>query len=195
MATWTRIGARILLLASIAAVLGRAGVPAAARGTDVHGGTPAQRTLVEWALGQYHTAGLELPAVDVWFHADPEDCGGGNSGFYAGGRLDICVTEITPYARNVIVHELAHAWQDLNLDEADERRFLQLRNLTTWNSWDVPWAFRGTEQAAEILTWGVGDRAIPPLLEGDDDPEQLRAAYEMLTGSLPPDRVPPGPGA
>lgn len=192
MATWTRIGAGILLLLT-AAALWHGDVPASAGPITVEGATQAQRALVEWALGRYRRAGLELPPVDVHFHADPAGCGG-NSGFYASGRLDMCVTEITPYARNVIVHELAHAWSDRNLSAEERDRFLHFRHLTAWDSWDDPWAYRGTEQAAEIITWGVGDRAIPPLLEDDDDPEQLLAAYEVLTGGAPPARLAEGPG-
>lgn len=188
MPTWIRTGARIALTAAAVLTLSRtASGPAAADPLAVRG-TNAQGALVDWAMARYERAGLQLPPVQVVFHPDPAGCGG-NSGFFASGHLDVCVTELSAYARNVVVHELAHAWCDANLTDRDREGFLHLRGLTTWNSWDQPWAYRGYEQAAEIITWGVGDRAIPPLLEEDDDPEQLLAAYETLVGSPPRGRV------
>lgn len=173
-------------MAIVAAIaLSRSPLSAASpRPVAFHDATPSQRALVEWAVHRYDLAGLELPPVDVTFHPDPAGCGG-NSGTYAAGHLDVCVTEPSEYARNVVVHELAHSWCEAHLSVEDQRRFLRLRGLTTWGSTSQPWAYRGAEQAAEIITWGVGDRAIPPLLEQDDEPGQLRRAFAVITGRSP----------
>jgi hypothetical protein len=146
------------------------------------GGTPAQRAVVGWAVERYVRAGMPLPSLDVRFHDDPAGCGG-NSGFYANGLLDVCVPGDSPYARNVVVHELAHAWCEAHLAPQAIDRFLRLRGLRAWNDPDDPWGVRGTEQAAEVITWAVGDRAIEPLIPGDAlGPRALRAAFVTLTG-------------
>jgi hypothetical protein len=185
---WTRIGTRIVVATAAVLTLG----PAQSRATVVgpvvvRDATAEQLELIRWAVRRYEAAGLELPLVDLTLHADPSGCGD-NSGFFSGsGRLDICVPGASPLARNVLVHELAHAWCETHLTASDERRFVAFRGLTIWNSYEVPWAFRGMEQAAEIIDWAVGDRMIPPLLpDGTDHPAQLRAAYRELTGTRAP---------
>lgn len=184
MAKRTRAAARALLVVTAAVALSRLPTSAASHApVTFHDATPSQRALVVWALHRYARAGLVLAPLDVTFHTDPSGCQG-NSGLYAAERLDVCVADASEYARKTVVHELAHAWCEANLSPADQRWFLRLRGLTTWGSLSQPWGLRGAEQAAEIITWGVGDRATPPLLE-DDDPAQLRLAYEGLTGSTP----------
>jgi hypothetical protein len=157
---------------------------------SVVGGTAEQRAVVAWAVERYEAAGMRLPQVEIRFHADPVACGA-NSGYYAGGRLDVCVTEISPYARNVVLHELAHAWCDRNLMASTIDRFLRLRGLRTWNDPRVAWGLRGTEQAAEIIAWAVGRLPIDPLVPGDGighrpDENELRAGFRVLTGLQAP---------
>ena len=151
------------------------------------GGTPFDHRLVDWALERYEAAGLELPPVEIHFHRDPAGCRG-NSGFYDSGRLDVCSVDNTvAYSRKVVVHELAHAWSEAHLTAEDQGRFLNLRGLRSWNSREIPWGLRGSEQAAEVITWGVtAGVGVAVLMPGDDAPEQLRSAYELLTGRAPP---------
>jgi hypothetical protein len=186
MDTRTRTGARIVLAALAALTLagrwdgGRGPTEAIRLGAA----TPEQRAIVEWAIERYERAGLELPPLDVVFHDDPAGCRG-NSGFYSPGRLDVCSTDDRDYARKVVVHELAHAWSVANLSAEDRERFLDEQGLDRWSSWEVPWGMRGFERAAEIITWGVGDRSMRPLLP-DRDPADLEAVYRMLTGLAAP---------
>jgi hypothetical protein len=188
MGTWTGIGSRIVVATAAVLTLGPAQMRATVIGPiAVRDATAEQLQLTHWAVQRYEAAGLKLPYVELTFHADPSGCGD-NSGFFSGsGRLDMCVPGTSPLARNVLVHELAHAWCETHLNASDERRFLAFRDLTAWNSYDVPWGLRGMEQAAEIIDWAVGDRMIPPLLpDGTDHPAQLRAAYRELTDTAAP---------
>lgn len=155
------------------------------------GGTPQEHQLAHWALERYQAAGLDLPPIEIRFHRDPAGCLD-NSGFYRSGRLHICSVDNTvAYSRKVVVHELAHAWSEAHLTAEDRERFLDIRELRSWNSLEVPWGLRGTEQAAEIITWGLGEGEIGPLLPAPVDTETLASLYELLTGCAPitPDEV------
>jgi hypothetical protein len=154
-------------------------------GVQLVGGTPQERLLADWALERFRAAGLELPPVEIHFHDDPAGCQD-NSGLYRSGRLDVCSVDNTvAYSRKVVVHELAHAWSEAHLTAEDRERFLDLRCLQSWNSREMPWGFRGFEQAAEIITWGVTGGAGTVLVPSDDAPEELRLAYELLAGRAP----------
>jgi hypothetical protein len=43
----------------------------------------------------------------------------------------------------------------------------------------------GTEQAAEVTTWGLGEGEISPLLPTVPSTQTLASLYEMLTGRAP----------
>jgi hypothetical protein len=62
-----------------------------------------------------------------------------------------------PYARKYALHEIAHAWTETNVAPGILRRFMEIREIGAWNDQRVPWKERGTEQAAEIITWGLGE--------------------------------------
>jgi hypothetical protein len=178
-----RTAALLLLTATLGMRQGEAPAP------TIGPATPRERALTTWVLARYRSAGLELPAVEIEFHPTGAGCRN-NSGFYRASHLDMCIADQSDeYARRVMVHELAHAWSEFNLSADDRTRFLGLRGLQTWNSWDQPWGLRGFEQAAEVLTWGVGDGATRILLPDRDDVDALRVAYESLTGRPPLQRA------
>jgi hypothetical protein len=183
-----RTGVRAIGLAALAGLLLLGACRPEREIVRLHDATPREEALVDWAIGRYQAAGMWLPPIDVYFHADASACAD-NSGIYSGGRLDICSAhKATAYARKVLVHEMAHAWSDAHITPTTIEAFLDLRRLKSWGSWEEPWGLRGYEQAAEIITWGVGDGAIEPLLPTDDDPEQLEIAFQLLVGR-PPLRV------
>lgn len=156
---------------------------------SVHGGTPGQVAMVDWAIGRFETAGLTLPPLEVSFHPAPSGCMG-NSGLYDAGRLDVCtLDQEAAYARKTIVHELAHAWIEGNVPAASRARFMRLRGVQSWNDGDQPWGLRGYEQAAEVITWFIGP-GLAPLLPDHPDPAALRQAYRALTGMAPPGMQP-----
>jgi hypothetical protein len=175
---------RTAALIVLAASLGQS--PVASSAPTIGAASPGERALAVWALARYSDAGLELPGVEIDFHRDPSGCRG-NSGFYLDLHLDVCVAgQSDAYARRVLVHELAHAWSDARLSLEERDRFLRLRGLDSWDSSDDPWAGRGFEQAAEVMTWALGDGATRILLPDRDDPEGLTTAYRSLTGLVPP---------
>jgi hypothetical protein len=147
--------------------------------------TPARTELVEWAVARYEAAGLELPTVDLRFHDSDAGCHG-NVGWTDGFDVELC-TRLAMEAgpQRIVLHELAHAWCNANLDDAGREAFDRFRGSPSWNGSTSSWKARGTEQAAEIVAWGLGDGTMLPLIDGDVSPEGLAAAFELLTGRAP----------
>ena len=64
--------------------------------------------------------------------------------------------------------------------------FMEVRGIAAWNedrSFD--WKQRGTEQVAEIITWGLGEGEIARLLPEITDPETLARALPAPHGTRP----------
>jgi hypothetical protein len=107
-------------------------------------------------------------------------------GLYLAGRIDLCTEGLLePYARKFALHEMAHAWTEANLPDEVLDRFLRIRGIATWNDQRLPWRERGAEQAAEIITWGLGEGEIAPVLPTPVDAETLASLYVLLTGRAP----------
>ena len=151
--------------------------------TRITGGTPAQQGMARWAVGRFTAVEMDLPSLEIRFHEDRAGCGG-RMGFYRDGTADVCGVHVNSMSRRTLLHEMAHAWVDANVSADLEARFLRLRQLETWNDHSVDWEERGTEHAAEIISWaldgqGTGtDRPSIPM----NDPNHLADAYELLTG-------------
>lgn len=142
---------------------------------------------VTWSQNRYETNGLSLPDSNITFHRDRSNCGG-FGGLHTGGegrhRIDICVGGHSQ-RRETVLHELAHAWVSEHVDDSGRQDFLELRGLQGWNDGSVPWEVRGTEQAAMIIAWGLGENcAVPEDLVGDDV-STLGAGFRFLTGRHP----------
>lgn len=152
--------------------------------------------LVDWAIGRYIGAGLELPDLTVTF---PDSCGGKAGRYLIGtGILELC----TPN-RTLVLHEMAHAWEDVN--QIDRDGFMKLRGVDHWYEHECEHESSkesGGEQLAIIMTWGLHEvdtsaREIvdpklpidqqPRYLPGldDSDPESLREAFRFATGVEP----------
>jgi len=157
----------------------RPGEVSAPRGVTVSGGTVEQQELAHWAIGRFEAAGLELPPIEIRFHAGGGGCGG-HLGYSRGEIVDVCSTLVNLMSRRIVLHELAHAWAAVNVTGATRERFLSLRGLDNWNDVAVPWNERGFEHAAEVIAWAIGERILTPTLP-DVAPEQLAAAYRALT--------------
>lgn len=163
-----------------------------APGVVVTDGSPEQVEAVRWATLRFDRAGLELPSVEVSFHADRSSCrdNPGAGTLVEGAYLvDVCVADDDPEVLLswTLLHELAHAWGH-GLTEERREGFLSLRGLTEWNDRERPWAERGTEHAAEIVMWGLMDRPVVPTRLPGDDCRSLEAGYLALTGrGLPQD--------
>jgi hypothetical protein len=62
---------------------------------------------------------------------------------------------------------------------------MDVLGIASWNDRAEPWMERGTEQSAEIITWGLDEGEIAPLLPTPVDSETLASLYELLTGLAP----------
>ena len=152
----------------------------------IHGADGQEGRAITWALGRFRTAGLEgMPPLDVYLHRSHDDCKG-SIGRYRAGRIDLCTKDSSePYAKRFALHEMAHAWTEASVDSVTLDRFMRLRGVDDWNDPRLPWKERGIEQAAEIITWDLGEDAIQPLLPEPALAHELVEAYMLLTGSRP----------
>jgi hypothetical protein len=170
------------------AVVGTHGEPNRAS-YSVTGFSHAQAALIDWAIGLYADAGLELPPLRFERYPARGPCHGAR-GLYTGDRspatIRICTPEAGPFAESLFLHEIAHAWDGYALTNRRRNAFLQLRNLEQW--WDdgaAPWHTYGAEQAAQILMWGLIDRPIRIATIPDSSCADLRTGYVLLTGRAP----------
>lgn len=157
--------------------------------------TAEEQQIIDWALRLFEEAGLQLPRLEIGFY-DTKDACGGNKGTYRPqpigvARVRVCdwhdrETLREAWRRKTLVHELAHAWAHHNLDDEHRQEFVEHRGLDHWNDRDEAWQTRGTEHAAEVITWGIIDRPmrVDVRIEATRV-EQLTEAYELLTGATP----------
>jgi len=152
--------------------------------------------LVEWARSRYQLIDLDLPDVKVLFHDVTAPCNGAN-GIYRSGhghpRIHICVRDRGTFAsdlwrRRTLLHELAHAWEQANLDDADRARLLIVIDAADWYAPDAPWEERGAERFAETLVWGLYDQLRRPTLI-DVACRELHADFLAITGFTAPGPV------
>jgi hypothetical protein len=181
----TKLAALALLVCLVASS------PAHGRGGDTSGPTAvlgssaSARTMLSWAVERYDRAGLVLPPAEVSFHPADDGCGG-YLGYTDDGRIDLCIRlAMEPGPQRIVLHELAHAWVTANIDEEGGEAFLTLRGLSAWADGSDPWKQRGTEQAAEIIAWGLGVGTMLPMIDGDTEPQALADAFRSLTGVDP----------
>ena len=179
-----RIG-RVALGAAIVVALGAWRAEA---GIAISGGTAEQQAMGQWAEDRFAAAEIGVPSLEVRFHRERRGCDD-RMGLYEDGVAHICGMYVNDMSRRMLLHEVAHSWVESHVSASLETRFLRLRQLETWNDHDVEWEARGTEHAAEIIGWavagqpdGTGMPSIPM-----NDPSQLAAAYELLTGHPLPD--------
>jgi hypothetical protein len=58
---------------------------------------------------------------------------------------------------------------------------MEIRGIAAWNDRTYDWRDRGTE----LITWGLGQGEIAPLLPEAVDVPTLAGLYELLTGREP----------
>ena len=178
--------ALLLVLAAAATTLGGQRSAPAREPLVIHGANAAEERAIDWSLRRYREAGLEgMPDLEVYVHRSHEGCRDG-IGYHLVGRIDLCTAASSqPYQRKFALHEMAHGWIETNVDGAVLDRFMQVRGIAAWNDRTFDWKQRGTEQAAEIVTWGLGEGEISPLLPEALDAPALARLYELLTGREP----------
>ena len=152
----------------------------------VVGATAAQEDTVAWAIDRFEVAGLEgLPSLEIRFFPTRDGCEG-DIGRYKDGLVRLCVTGAgDAYVKKFLLHEMAHAWTQENIDPVMQERFLEQRGLAVWNGVSAVWKERGIEQSAEVIAWGAGEGEVAPLLPLPIDAQGLLEAYELLTGLAP----------
>ncbi len=154
----------------------------------VHTENSEMQGLAEWALGRYRQAGLELPNLDLYFHNNNKPCKGYSAlhnRTETGSLINVCSTNRTRKLENTLLHELGHAWAAYNLTDDQRRAFVEHQGLTTWYDTDTDWNERGTEHAAEVVAWGVGEKQWQPRWMPNNDLDSLAAAFQQLTGTNP----------
>jgi|GEM_PF-1206754 hypothetical protein len=185
MRTVIRFGALALFISTLVETwwlgsTGAAATVAIRQGVEVSGATREQLAMARWAVGRFETAGLEAPAVVIAFHRGLSGCGG-HLGWALGGEVDLCSTLVNAMSRRALLHEMSHIWLDRYVGASLKERFLDLRDLTSWNASSDPWELRGYEQGAEIIAWVLGERILTPLIPFEDSGD-LEVAFRLLTG-------------
>ena len=163
-------------------------VPAPRPPQVIHTDSPELMALGEWALGRYTQAGLDLPRIDIYFHDTPEPCKGYSALHTRTDHrslINVCSTSRTPKVESTILHEIGHSWASHNLTDQQRQAFVELQGLNAWYDKDTSWNDRGTEHAAEIIAWGLGETSRPPRWIPNNDPESLTTAYHQLTNTDP----------
>ena len=155
--------------------------------------TNRHRDSVEWALGRFTTAGLQLPSLEITVHYEITEWRGrelpeckGFEGLYRNTGSAIVIHICAPRygsMERTLLHELGHAWADATLTDDERAAFLDLRGLDAWNTGD--WEERGFEHAAEILMWGLAAEPFKVGAIADTDTDTLTHAYRLLTGADP----------
>lgn len=147
--------------------------------------TDDERQTVARSVGLFEQAGLRLPPLVVRV-GSPGGCSGRVAvHLHRDGisEIELCETGTTGL-EHILLHELGHAWVALNLDDEARQRFQEERGWEHWNHHSDDWNDRGTEQAAEVIKWGVNDRVAPILIEHDGC-DDLATSYRILTGVDP----------
>ena len=155
----------------------------------INSASPQWARRIEWGLDRFRIAGLALPPLSISVHDNDGPCEG-NSGLYRTnepGEVHLCSASRadSTTAKLITLHELAHAWAETQLTNDQQAAFLQLRALDTWVDQRVPTHRWGAEHAAEVVSWGLMDEAVPIVRIYNAEPAELTVAFESLTGQAP----------
>ncbi len=156
----------------------------------------AESALIEFGMTRFHEQGLQLPDLRIEFLHDIRYCNGHLGLYYELElRLRMCSLD-----KKTMLHELAHAWANLNLSDEEKAAFSSSRDLR-WNDRSDAWRERGTEHAAEIIAWGLADQGYSVrwvsteagvsvsdfrlITIGNGNVEALHRGFVLLTGMEP----------
>lgn len=145
---------------------------------------------VTWATDLFAEAELDLPPLRFVYHGDTTESCAGRPGLHhrvdGVNVIEICTTTITNPTKGLILHETAHAWIDHHLTDQRKAAFKALRGWTYWRDYEAAaWHENGTEQAAEIMVWGLIDRPLKMIRLNQNSCDDLDAGYRTLTGQPP----------
>lgn len=146
--------------------------------------------LATWAVDLFAQADMPLPPLRFVYHGDDAtSCRGwrGAHRYHDGqSTIHICTSDPGKVTAALVLHEIAHAWSAAELSDERKAAFQALRGWSQWSDHgDTPWHENGTEQAAEILMWGLIDRPVGLVTINDNSCDDLDAGYRSLTGQPP----------
>lgn len=146
--------------------------------------------MAEWAVDLFDQAGLELPPLRFVHHGGATEPCRGRAGLHHSvdgvSVIELCATEASFPNQVMILHESAHAWVDHQLTPERKDEFQDLRGWEHWRDYDAAaWHENGTEQAAEIMVWGLIDQPIRMIRIGQASCDELETGYVTLTEELP----------
>ncbi len=157
--------------------------------------TAPEADILEASITLFEIAGLELPDdIVVSFHGDTEPCRG-NLGLSTEedgvSRVRVCWSHENPGVEarlqtQALVHELAHVWVGGALDDEAKAAFVEFSGAETWRHVDTEWNDRGTERAADLITWALLDPAVLFVDFSDMSCQTWAPAYELLTRTPAP---------
>jgi hypothetical protein len=193
---WKRSARTVLALAAFvsvtvdfSAVTKAAGTPAppAFELVDM---PPDVAAAASWATDLFAQAGFELPPLRYVFHGDVSEPCGDRPGMHhrvdGVNVIEICTADASMVMAVMLLHETAHAWIDHALTEERKAAFQRLRGWLYWRDYDAAaWHDNGTEQAAEIIVWGLIDRPMAMVRIDQNSCVELDAGYRILTGQAP----------
>ena len=106
-------------------------------------------------------------------------------------RVRVCWSHENPgvelrLQEQALVHELAHAWAKRNLDDARREVFVEFSGSASWSLAADGWSDRGTERAADLITWALLDPAVLFVDFEGTSCHTWAPAFELLTGAAAP---------
>ena len=149
-------------------------------GVRVIAGIDHSSDSVDATVDAFEDAGWPLTNLEVRI-GDEDGCGGHDGVHYVENGHD--VVEICTDATFVLLHELGHVWSDLYLDDERRQEWLKLRGLDSWA--DADYYDRGTEQAADIIAFGLLDTWHTPTSIVPNDRKSLIEGFVWLFGMEP----------
>ncbi len=146
--------------------------------------------MAEWAVDLFDQADLDLPRLRFVHHLGATEPCRGRPGLHRVvddvSVIEICATEADKPTRVMVLHETAHAWAAHDLAPERKSDFQQVRGWTHWRDYEAaPWHENGTEQAAEIMVWGLIDEPLKMARIYQTSCDELEAGYLALTGTAP----------
>ena len=140
-------------------------------------------------LALFAEAGLPLPPMTISRHQSRVACKGHEGLHQTDGTrsvIDICTTESGVWEARTILHELTHAWAFHFMTKEQMDAF---QNVRGWHYWldygHAAWEENGTEQAAEIMVWGLSDHPERLMRIDHRSCAELHAGYVALTSLEP----------
>jgi hypothetical protein len=146
--------------------------------------------MANWAVDLFEEAGLRLPPMRFVHHGDDRNPCSGWRGAHrhvdGWSTIEICTSDPGKVTAALVLHETAHAWAAHELTDERKADFQVLRGWTHWsNHREADWHENGSEQAAEILVWGLIDRPVGIVTINANSCDDLDAGYRSLTGQPP----------